>query len=53
MTTNFPDTLRALIPVGRMGLAEEVANAVAFLASDGAAFITGEILDVNGGMWVD
>lgn len=53
MTTNFPETLRALIPVGRMGLAEEVANAVAFLASDGAAFITGEILDVNGGMWVD
>ena len=53
MTKNFPETLRALIPVGRMGQASEVAAAVAFLATDAAAFITGETLDVNGGMWVD
>jgi len=53
MTVNFPETLRALIPVGRMGRAAEVAEAVAFLASDAAAFITAEILDVNGGMWGD
>lgn len=53
MTINFPETLRALIPVGRMGKAAEVAEAVAFLASDAAAFITAEILDVNGGMWGD
>ena len=53
MTVNFPETLRALIPVGRMGRAAEVAEAVCFLASDAAAFITAEILDVNGGMWGD
>jgi 3-oxoacyl-[acyl-carrier protein] reductase len=53
MTTNFPETLRALIPMGRMGQAKDVAEAVAFLAGDGAEFITGEILDVNGGMMVD
>jgi 3-oxoacyl-[acyl-carrier protein] reductase len=53
MTADFPETLRALIPVGRMGKATDVAEAVAFLASDGAAFITAEILDVNGGMLGD
>lgn len=53
MTTSFPETLRALIPVGRMGRATEVAEAVAFLASEAAGFITAEILDVNGGMWGD
>jgi 3-oxoacyl-[acyl-carrier protein] reductase len=53
MTTNFPAALRALIPVGRMGRAEEVAAAVAFLAGPDAGFITGEVLDVNGGMWSD
>lgn len=53
MTTNFPAALQALIPVGRMGRAEEVAAAVAFLAGPSAGFITGEVLDVNGGMWAD
>lgn len=53
MTTRFPAALQALIPVGRMGRAEEVAAAVAFLAGPSAAFITGEVLDVNGGMWAD
>ena len=37
------------IPLGRLGTPEEVAEAAAFLVSDGASFITGEILDVNGG----
>jgi 3-oxoacyl-[acyl-carrier protein] reductase len=53
MTRNFPQTLRNLIPVGRMGTPEEVADAIAFLAGDAAGFITGEVLDVNGGSWMD
>jgi NAD(P)-dependent dehydrogenase (short-subunit alcohol dehydrogenase family) len=53
MTTTFPDALKCLIPVGRMGSADEVAAAVTFLASEQASFITGEIIDVNGGMWAD
>jgi len=53
MTTSFPQVLRDLIPVGRMGRAAEVASAVLFLASPESAFITGEVLDVNGGLWSD
>jgi 3-oxoacyl-[acyl-carrier protein] reductase len=40
----------AQIPVGRLGLPEEVASLAAFLASDGAAFVTGATYDVNGGL---
>jgi 3-oxoacyl-[acyl-carrier protein] reductase len=39
------------IPLGRAGVPKDVAGAALFLASDLAAFITGEILDVNGGQW--
>lgn len=53
MTASFPAALQAQIPIGRMGKADEVAAAVAFLARDDSAFITGEVLDVNGGMWND
>lgn len=53
MTTSFPQALRDLIPVGRMGAAAEIASAVLFLAAPQSGFITGEILDVNGGIWCD
>ena len=41
------------IPVGRIGEPEEVARAVVFLADDGASFITGETLSVNGGQYME
>jgi len=53
MTANFPQRLRDLIPVGRMGTADEVARACLFLAGESSGYITAEILDVNGGMWGD
>ncbi|MFN2292541.1 MAG: SDR family NAD(P)-dependent oxidoreductase [Anaerolineae bacterium] len=40
-------------PLGRLGMPEDVADAVVFLASERASFITGEILDVNGGLLID
>jgi 3-oxoacyl-[acyl-carrier protein] reductase len=49
------DTQRAWadkIPLGRLGTPEDVANAVVFLASDEAAYITGQVLAVNGGMYL-
>jgi 3-oxoacyl-[acyl-carrier protein] reductase len=48
-----PETLAAavkMVPLGRKGLADEIAYAAAFLASDQAAFITGQVLGVDGGM---
>jgi NAD(P)-dependent dehydrogenase (short-subunit alcohol dehydrogenase family) len=39
-----------MIPVGRTGAPEEVAATCGFLCSDGAAFITGQVIGVNGGM---
>ncbi|MFO7945313.1 MAG: SDR family oxidoreductase, partial [Armatimonadota bacterium] len=43
----------AKLPVGRTGTVEEVAGAVAYLASDLAGYITGEVLDLNGGHLMD
>ena len=42
-----------MIPLGRIGTAQDVANAVLFLASEAADYITGEIADVNGGFIMD
>lgn len=54
MTDALPDAVREklkqLIPLGRTGKPEEIADAVAFLASDKAAYITGQVLVVDGGM---
>ena len=44
--------LLSQIPLGRLGQPEDVANAVAFLASPAAAYITGTTLHVNGGMYM-
>jgi 3-oxoacyl-[acyl-carrier protein] reductase len=41
------------IPLGRLGLAEEIAHAVVFLASPRAAYVTGMTLHVNGGMYMN
>ena len=54
MTAAMPQAAReatlASIPMGRMGAPEDVAKAVAFLASDQAAYVTGQVLAVDGGM---
>ena len=54
MTESLPEKVKAemlaQIPLGRFGTPEEVAQAVAFLASEAAAYLTGQVIHVNGGM---
>ena len=50
--TGTPENKAALVgrvPMGRLGLSEELANAIVFIASDEASFITGHVLNVDGG----
>jgi 3-oxoacyl-[acyl-carrier protein] reductase len=43
--------LKNMVPLKRFGTPEEVANTVGFLATEGAAYITGEVISVNGGLY--
>ncbi|MDA2667393.1 3-oxoacyl-ACP reductase FabG [Bacillus cereus] len=56
MTKTIPDKVKekmvGAIPVGRIGTPEDIANAAAFLASEYASYITGEVLNVSGGLQV-
>ena len=56
MTKSMPEIaleqVKSLTPVGRLGKPEEIANAIVFLASPRSAFITGQVLAVNGGMYL-
>ena len=56
LTADLPDDLRAtaleMTPSGRTGTPEDIASAVAFLVSDDAGFITGEVLQVDGGLGI-
>jgi acetoacetyl-CoA reductase len=49
---NVLDSIIAGIPVGRLGMADEIARSVAFLAAEDAGFITGATLTVNGGQYI-
>ena len=52
LSDDIKNNLLTAIPLARLGDAKEIAHAVSFLASDGAAYITGETLHVNGGMFM-
>lgn len=56
MTAVLPEKVKegflAQIPFGRMGRAEEVAEVVYWLCSDGASYLTGQVIHVNGGMFM-
>src|ERR1700730_1734371 len=50
LSQEIKDKMKSLIPLGRMGADRDIAAAIVFLASDEAGYITGQVLDVNGGL---
>ena len=52
LSDKVKDELKNRIPLGRMGTARDVASAIVFLAGDEAGYITGHVLDVNGGLYL-
>ena len=52
LSQEIKDKMKSLIPLGRFGAGRDVASAVTFLASDEAAYITGQVLGVNGGLHI-
>jgi len=49
---DFKNEMLKRVPLKRMGTPDDIASAVAFLAGDGASYITGHVLDVNGGLYM-
>ena len=47
------ENLKKAIPMGRPGRPDEVASVIAFLASDGASYLCGETIEINGGLLMD
>ena len=52
MIAAMPD-MRSKVPVGRLGTPNDVADLVAYLCSDHGGYVTGEVVDVNGGFLID
>ena len=52
LTDEQKQKISAEIPSGRLGSAADIANAVLFLASDASSYITGDVINVNGGMYM-
>jgi 3-oxoacyl-[acyl-carrier protein] reductase len=52
LSDKVKEELKARIPLGRLGVPRDIAASIVFLASDEAAYITGHVLDVNGGMYL-
>jgi 3-oxoacyl-[acyl-carrier protein] reductase len=50
LSAELKETMLKMVPLGRIGTPQDVANAVRFLASEEAGYITGQVLGVNGGM---
>ena len=52
LTEEQKKAILANVPAGELGKPEDIASTVVFLASDGARYITGEVISVNGGMYM-